>query len=458
MLIVAFELHAGTAEIWLLAIPVLVCLFVLQLTVPVLAVSLLAGPLLLGPIARIDLPGGLLLHLGDMAIGVVALGAIIRSGQRTTIPLGENEIPILLVVVFALLGWIAGLDPVASTPSMVALLEMLMFYAFTNAAVSDSRDADTVILGWVGAVALGSLLVVLAYLRRQPLLLGLGAEGQRHAVSTVASTTYLYRATFFVTGFGYPLAAAILCSTMWIIARKGRSMLRVGLVAGLILDLVAAGLLGGATVAGSVAIGLIFLAFWALWLPKGIRRVVALGIAFLAAAGAIALALTQVMSPAQLKLLLGRTQSAESLFERFKVWKNVVAYLLTYPHAVLIGLGPDISIRRGDYPLLRQLFNGAGVQQNSVDSGYLYLLLNYGIFVTLLVVGMAFHALTRLTKMITSSPDPTAIVLWVSITAWMVMAITQQGGVSKPLFITAQFAALATALYAKSARGSRFPA
>jgi uncharacterized membrane protein len=185
--------------------------------------------------------------------------------------------------------------------------------------------------------------------------------------------------------------------------------------------------------------------------------VLGLGLVILAGVGAIAFALSHVMSQAQLKLLLNRTHSAGSLFERFKVWKNVVEYLLTYPHAMLIGLGPDISIRRGDIPFLRQLFNGAGAQQNAVDSGYLYLLLNYGIFVTLLVVGMAFSTLTRLTRMITKSSDPTAIVLWVSIAGWIVMAVTQQGGVSKPLFMTAQFAGLATALYARSGGRSPIP-
>jgi len=402
------------------------------------------------------LPGGLLLHLGDLAIGVMVVGSIVRRGRRAALHLGEYEIPILLVVLLVLVGWIAGLDPVVSTPSMVALLEMLALYVFTTAAVSNSRDADAMILGWVGAVTLGAIMVLLAYVRREPLLLGVGTDYQQYAESTIASTNYLYRASFFVTGFGYPLAAAILCSTMWIVAQKGGPILRAGLGAALILEIVALGLMGGATVAGSVAIGLVLLAFWTFWLPHGRRRVVALGIVILAGAGTIAFALAQVMSATQLKLLLNRAHSTDSLFERFKVWNNVVQYLLTYPHAMLIGLGPDISTRRGDLPFLRQLFNGAGAQQNAVDSGYLYLLLNYGIFVTLLVVGMAILSLTRLTRMITNSSDATAIALWVSIAVWMVMAFTQQGGVSKPLFMTAQFAALATALYAKSAPRSPF--
>jgi hypothetical protein len=456
LLVVAFERHLGSVEVWLLAIPVVVCLFLLQLSAPALAASLVAAPLLLGPIARVSLPGGLLLHLGDVAIGVMALGSILRHGRGAVLSLGEFEIPVLLTVLIALLSWIAGLDPVASTPSMVSLLEMLVLFVLTTAAVRNSQDVDAVILGWVGAVGLGSLLVVLSYLRREPLILGSGIEGQQYALSTIASSTYLYRATFFVTGFGYPLPAAILCSMMWIVARKGSSMLRVTLGAGLIIEIVALGLMGGATAAGSVGIGLILLAFWTLWLPKGPQRVMAFGIVLLAGVGVIALALGQVMSPAQLKLLLSRTHTAGSLFERFKIWKNIAAYLLTDPHTMLIGLGPDISIRRGDHPLLRKLFYTAGIQQNAVDSGYLYLLLNYGIFVTLLVVGMALRSLTRLTKLITRSPDPTEIALWLSIAAWMIMAFTQQGAVSKPLFITVQFSALGVALYAKSARRTTF--
>lgn len=455
ILVAAFALHAGTTTAWLLAIPLLSCLFLLQISAPVLGVSLLAGPLLLGPIARMTLPGGLLLHVGDIAIGIMALAAILRQGQRTALPLGSYEIPILFVIMLVLVGWIAGLDPVASTPSMVALLETLAVFVLTNVALTKIKDVDTVILGWVAAVGLGALLVIFGYLRREPLLIGSGTEAQKAALSTIASASFLYRATFFVTGFGYPLAAAILCSTMWIVAKKGSSALRLALAAGLLLDVVAVGLMGGATVGGAVAIGLLLLAFWTLWLPRGFQRVAILGFVLLAGAGVVTVVLTEVMSSSQLKLLLGRTQSVDSLVERFKVWKNVVEFLLTNPHAMLIGLGPDISIRRGDYPLLRQLFYGAGVQQNAVDSGYLYLLLNYGIFVTLLLVGVALRTLTRLTKLIVNSPDPTAIAIWLSISVWLVLAVTQQGGVSKPLFITAQFVALGSFLYSTSVRPPR---
>jgi hypothetical protein len=454
LLVIAFEFHLDTLQCWVIAIPVLGCLFLLQLGAPSLAVSLLAGPLLLGPIVRINLPGGLLLHVGDLAVGVLIVGSIVRRGRRAALRLGEYEIPILLLILLVLVGWLVGLDPVASTPSMVALLEMLALYIFATSAVATARDADVMILGWVGAVGLGALLVLVSYLRRDPLLLGVGVEGQRYAETTIASTAYLYRASFFVTGFGYPLVAAILCSAMWIIAKKGNRVLRAGLGAALVLDIVALGLMGGATVAGSVGIGLVLLAFWTLWLPNGFRRAVVFAMVILAGASGVAFVLTRVMSATQLKLLLNRAQSADSLFVRFKVWNNVLVYLLTYPHAMLVGLGPDISIRRGDYLFLRQLFNGAGAQQNAVDSGYLYLLLNYGIFVTLLVVGMALRTLTQLTRMITRSADTTAIALWVSIAVWMVMAVTQQGGVSKPLFMTAQFAALATALYANAAARS----
>ena len=327
MLVVGFELHLATVEIWLLAMPILGCLFFLQLSAPALAVSLLAAPLLLGPIARIELPAGLFLHIGDIAIGVMAIGSIAREGRRSALRLGEFEIPILLIAAFALVSWIAGLDPTVSTPSMVALLEMFALYIFSTATVSDFRDVDTIIQGWIGAVTLGSLLVLVAYLRHEPLLLGSGLEGQRNAASTIESTTSLYRATFFVTGFGYPLAAAILCSVMWIVAKKGSPKLRACLGGGLILNVVAMGLLGGATVAGSVAIGLIFLAFWTLWLPRGLGRVIGLGFALLVVAGTLAVVLTHVMSAAQLKLLIGRTQSAASLFERLLALRNDVGLL-----------------------------------------------------------------------------------------------------------------------------------
>ena len=90
-------------------------------------------------------------------------------------------------------------------------------------------------------MTLGAIMVLMAYVRREPLLLGVGTDYQQYAESTIASTNYLYRASFFVTGFGYPLAAAILCSTMWIVAQKGGPILRAGLGAALILEIVALG-------------------------------------------------------------------------------------------------------------------------------------------------------------------------------------------------------------------------
>jgi O-antigen ligase len=446
-LVLLFELHAGQASVWLLAVPLLACVFFLQLADPAKALALLPAPLVLGPIARVSLPGGLLLHVGDLAVGVMVLGYLLHRGHRARAALGQYELPILLTIGLVLVGWLFGLDMRASVPSMVAMAEALAIYILTVAAIQSTEEIDQVILGWIAAVALGAVLVIVAYVTRQPLVVGGDFEAQREAARIASSTSFLYRASFFVTGFGYPLGAVALCSTLWLVAGKGSARARFLLGIGLLIEVITLGFMGGATTAAGVAAGLVMMAFWTLWLPRGPLRVFIL-VAALAFVGlVIAAVLSQVMSPAQLKLLVGRTHQADSLFERFKVWRNVGDFLLTSPHAILLGLGPDITVRRGDLPLIRELFNGRGVQQNAVDSGYLYLLLNYGIFVTTLVVGMAVATLLRLTRAIMKTPDATRIAVWLSIFVWLIMALTQQGGLSKPMFITAQFVALGSLLY-----------
>jgi hypothetical protein len=121
----------------------------------------------------------------------------------------------------------------------------------------------------------------------------------------------------------------------------------------------------------------------------------------------------------------------------------VVDYLATTPRAFLFGLGPDISIRGHDLPLLQRLFLGAGVQQEAVDNGYLYLALNFGVPALAAGLGIAGGTLWRLTRRLLDWPDVTALGLWLTIIVWLAMSVTQQCGSGKPVLYFAQAVALA---------------
>jgi O-antigen ligase len=254
----------------------------------------------------------------------------------------------------------------------------------------------------------------------------------------------LFRASFFVTGFIFPLACSIVTAsaTMLFPSHASRRR-RIAYAVSVAINVLALALMGNSTAAVGVTVGLACAAMvLSLW-PRGLRRIVLAALIGAVLASLVFWATSRVMSPAQLQLLLGRASDNTSFLERLTVWHNVLAYIVNAPHAALVGLGPDTSIRLHDHPLLQDLFRGGGVQQEAVDSGYLYVLLNYGGFAFGLVCLIALAVVADLVPAALVHRDLLGALLLCLVVTWAVMSITQMHGVSKPAFMLMQLLALA---------------
>lgn len=439
LLPVAFVLHQGAAVVWILAALVVVC--GVSIRQPVRAVALISATALLGPIATINLPGGLIVHLGDIYLGALTLTLLAREGLKFPLRFGRDGPLLTVLMCGVMVSWLFSLDMFASLPTIVGIVELMLVYVLTQYAVHDIEDASYLVNAWIAAVTLSSLLVVVSYLRADVLILGATPEVQASARSIRISETLLFRASFFVTGFIFPLAAVVAVSAAKLMFEDSPTPSRRLLLGAVIANCCAVVAMGNATAALGALLGISTLALFLPWMRLARGRF-ALGVLGISLAGTVlALIVRQVVPAAQLALLLARRSDTVSLEARLFVWRNVFGYLADTPHALFLGLGPDISIRLASDPLLRNLFRGGGLQQAAVDNGYLYLALDYGIIVLIavLLVGgrslySSFSAATRGTTF--------GVFLWTIIVVWGIMNLTQQHGVAKPVFMIVQIVAL----------------
>ena len=444
LLIPLFLLRAPVIATWIAAATIVLVGMVLQRRDPVGALTVLPVALLLGPIARIELTSSVALHFGDLYLGGLVMAEYLRAGAGVRLRLGRNAVPITLAIVLALISWLFALDIVVSGVAMVALLEMLLMYLLTIGAVHHPRDVRRVMSGWLGAVVLSCILIVLAYVLGRPLLIGSGQEGTARAMEIKSSTVYLYRASFFVTGFVYPLGGAIMIVLADLFGADGSARFRLGRIAVLVTSAVAVAVLGTLTLAGALLVGFGLALYWLRYAPRGGLRTATLLVAGVALVVLLGILLRQLMPPAQFLALLGRIGQTSSFHARVVVWRNVVHFLLAHPGAAFVGVGPDATVRMGGNPVLFMLFQGpTGSREGAIDSGYLYVVLNYGVPLLLVLAWIAFRTLTVLGRSMRHQFDASAMAIWLCVAIWVPMAVTQESAVSKPIFMIVQLAALA---------------
>jgi O-antigen ligase len=443
-LVGAFLLDLSAPLQWAIAFGLLGAGALLAFKSPVHALTFLPVTALLGPITRVA-AGPMQLHLGDAYLAMLVLVVGIRQATRPLVPSPSRNL-LFVLGGLVLLSWLLSADSTASMVAVVGIGQLLMVYMLTLNTVRARGDVNLILLSWVGAVALSCLVVVVAYVQGRVLLIGGDLERMADLGARSLEAGVLFRGTFFVAPFIFSLASALLLALTLVVLHSGSAGERLFLLAMVPIFLVTALVMGNKSLLGGVALGIVALLAWSLTFPGAIRRTFALVLGGCLVAGVVAVSVSQVVEGAQLLLLRERLGDPTSFELRIAVWRNVVAYMGSAPKTFLIGLGPDISIRAVDLPVLRGIFLGAGVQQEAVDNGYLYAALNYGVPALITAMGLAVATLWRLSRRLLEQPDALALALWISLAAWLAMSVTQQTGISKPVFFLAQVIALAERL------------
>jgi len=138
---------------------------------PVLALALLPSAVIIGPITR-AVPGGLSITLGDAYVLLTSAVIGFRHGATRPIRLGRYHHSVFCGLFLIALSWIFSVDPRASAPTIVEILELLIVYSVTINVVRSRAEIQQLFDAWILAITLGSIVVVVSYLQRAVLILG----------------------------------------------------------------------------------------------------------------------------------------------------------------------------------------------------------------------------------------------------------------------------------------------
>lgn len=295
---------------------------------------------------------------------------------------------------------------------------------------------------WSYAVAVGSGLVVYSYYTNTVLSVG-ATEAFRQNVEAFKSGRSFFRATYFLSTFPQLLGVSI--TSLWALLLLTRRLMRRSTilpVCALFMNSFALTLCATRTVIASVCLSVVVVT----GVVRGWKKMLSL-----AGAGAVGVfvyvAGSVVVGETQWEALGYHLLGIDSLITRFVVWGNAWNEVTGSAKVFLLGLGPDVSVRRAGDVLLQRIFYSGQAMEGSVDSLYVYILLDYGVLVFALIMALVVGVFVRMTKRLFDRKDLDIIApVWIALFCFGISAITQTLSVSKFGWAIVQLVAMAAVL------------
>ena len=445
LLVISFLLKLPTTYNNVAAGAILIGTYFLYKKIPILGICTLPFALLLGVIVRFKF-GSVSINLGDFVIFTIVTSFFVNTYS------GKINIKLFQSPQFALIGFLLALctifsiDLLSSLITLITIVEMFFVFLITMKSIQSTSDKYSLINSWIYAVSLSSILIILAYFKGIPLIITEDVGFKNQYINLIQGDNFFYRASFFVAPFIFPHACVIISLFILLFFKEKYKLENVLNVLLLLINVIAMILMGNKSVMGGVVISITAFLLWAMRFKLFFRKIVFFtGIFFIAGLILNAL-LTQIISAGQLNLFYDRFGNNRSFDLRLGVWSNVVLELFNNPHMFLIGLGPDVSIRNAGTPFFQNLFRAGGIQQGSVDSGFLFYVINYGVIITTIIILTFYKTLVTIHKRFKREPFLYAL-LFFPVLCWFVMSFTQQHGISKPAFLIIHYFAIVYTKY-----------
>lgn len=434
--------------------------FFLTLKKPVYAICLIPITALMGPIRRWELSGASI-NLGDLVLVAVLIGYLISGRFKKKFWLGPYSKVSCIMLFFICASWILSVDPVSSAVAVVGILQLIAVYLLTINLIETQEDLRQLLYATILAVTVSGALVIYSFLIDEPLLIGMS--------DTVASNYALLRhlrpedfssASFFVTGFIFPLSAISVITFAYLLNSSELSTIGKLIFFGAFpITIGTLVVMGNKTAIISAVLVFVALLITQNYSRKFFSRMISiLGVCLMLTI--FSCAAFYLISPATIEGIqlrfVAKFSDATSFLVRLTVWERVVRFMAESPGSFVFGLGPDISIRNATDEQIMSLFTVDTGTEGAVDSGYLYVLLNYGTVVFSLFLYIFFSTLRglwRLKDQVNNDASKLMIrAIQYAILAWLIMGVTQQHGVSKPVYIIIQLVAVAHLLIAERLR------
>jgi len=403
----------------------------------------------IGPILRETLPVVGMVNLGDIYLGLVFLVWAQRHLTRP-IYLGPFRALILPMVMLLVISILFLPDFVAALPGYLSLFQLVMFYFVVLNDIRTEEDIDRMLAGIGWAVLVSACLHLIFY--SQGVSLGLTeTEDDVHssAILGTRDIAAFIKTSFFYVSFYGSCAAGMVISVCRLVLNGRSGWLERGFWSVVFLIALISSVVAGSRTAvlSAVLSVFVFLSFLALRQVRtrnsGLLVRVLAGISGLIALAAVAVVgvLSENQRDALVQMAIGEAET--SIGERLVMWNAIPEKTLEFPSAFVFGVGPDVTWRAGQLPVIRELMNVRGLpyQPPSFHNFYVDIVFQLGFPVFVLLAFIGISTLVRLAKVRGGRPDLTHTFFF-AIFAWVLLWNTHATGWSKPVLIMSELFAL----------------
>jgi hypothetical protein len=409
---------------------------------------------MLGPIARIRLVERADINVADAYIIVlIAAYCIRRSSNKPLVTLDKLDSPIYWMLGLSVVSACLSTDMYASGITLIGIVQYAIVYWLTRELIKSEKDSYDLLRAWILAICISAVMVLYAYKNGISLLLD-PSKPNPTLDPSFQNPRFLFRPTFLVAGFIFPLSA-ILMSLLGMSLAEFTSDKRIeGKSARLILLFVALAVViscvvvmaNKTTLVSVLASTIIYYFVNYRFFNSTVRT--AFGLALLLSM--FSYVGYQIVPEFAQDLWVTNVTNTGSLEVRFSLWPKVVQFLLSSPKEFLVGMGPDFSVRNASMPVMDPILISQNTREGAVDNTYLYLTLNYGIIFLVVGLRMYWQAISFLLKRVNTAGPGIQQYLFISAVTWAIMGISQQCGIMKPAFMLVQVFAITNNIAAKT--------
>jgi hypothetical protein len=348
-----------------------------------------------------------------------------------------------LFIISLLFGFIMGI--ITGLKPLLYFIQLFIIYYYTTNYSKSEITKQKIMNAWVFACVLGSLILIQAFVTGQQLQ-NMTLDENR-VVEDKSKLEYLFRATYYYTGFIYLVGISILVLFVKLFYKDSILKKLVVFAPSIILLLIALVLMNNKTIIFSMLFIIALLLYKLISLGYLNKR------KFVIFLTTFTILLIFVVFPLyfqfadenQYELMVVRFTSSSSFVARTEVYISAFKQWVNYPVQIILGMGPDFLDGSG-VPSYSTDFKKSlvtGIVEGTVDSGWLSYLVELGIlsFVFIVLIYMKsilysyrYFLISNAYKLMSPSP----LIVFICLLFIALALTTQMLGYTKTLWLPFQ--------------------
>jgi hypothetical protein len=399
--------------------------------------------MMIGPILSFPIFGVGFITAGDIYSLFFILRTSLLKGPRA-----KKLIKQILVLssVLLMISSAFSQDLFASVAGLLKILQYALMIKATNILIRKPEELRLLFVSWVYITTLCSIMMLLHFFQGRPALISWLNDPNSNIGMDFSRSDVLYRSTFFYANIYIPIGLSVIYSLINTLMRARQTKFNAVLLFltipinlfALIINNTRSMLMPVIVFCSLILI--VYFIYNLLHANYNFRKVVFLSIVF---GVSICFFLGSFLQSSQRSALIDRTLNLESVYLRLSIWESVLNRLPDNTFRLLIGFGPQSTVRQSESSAIRNLLTGSlGNTEGAFDSTIIGFLVEYGLIFSILVFFTISVKFLMMINKLLLFRDIATLSLLVMSAVLILCHITQQFGLSPPGLIALQIFSL----------------